>query len=159
MMELLAALEDSAFAIWVRESPTVWAYPTVLTLHAVGLAVLVGANAAVDLRLLGFGRQIALADMERFFPAMWIGFWINAISGAMLFTVDPTTKGVANIFMIKLALIAAGVMLIVLIRRTVYGRGPEAATATSAAKAFAALSLFVWAAAIAAGRLQAYITL
>ena len=159
MMELLTALEHSAFAVWVRETNTVWAYPTVLTLHTVGLAVLVGANAAVDLRFLGFGRQIPLAEIERFFPAMWIGFWLNAITGAMLFTVDPTTKGVAHIFMIKLALIAVGVMLIVLLRRAVYGRGPEAATVTSSAKAFAALSLLVWAAATAAGRLQAYITL
>ena len=92
MMALLAALEHTAFATWVREANTVWAYPTVLTLHTVGLAVLVGANAAVDLRFLGFGRQIALAEMERFFPAMWAGFWLNAITGAMLFTIDATTK-------------------------------------------------------------------
>lgn len=99
MMELLAALEDSAFAIWLREATTIWAYPTVLTLHTAGLAVLVGANAAVDLRFLGFGRQIALAHMERFFPAMWLGFWLNAITGVMLFTTDPITKGTTILFM------------------------------------------------------------
>jgi hypothetical protein len=157
MMELLAALEGSAFSTWVREAPTVWAYPTVLTLHTVGLAVLVGANAAFDLRLLGFGRQIALAQMEPFFPAMWIGFWINAISGVMLFAVDPTTKGIATVFMIKLGFIAAGVVLMVLLRRAVYGPGRNPAIVTSAAKTFAALSLLAWAAAIVAGRLQAYV--
>jgi hypothetical protein len=157
MMELLTALEGSAFAIWLREAPTVWAYPTILTLHTVGLAVLVGTNAAVDLRVLGFGRQIALAPMERFFPAMWIGFWINAISGVMLFTVDPTTKGIATVFLIKLAFIAAGVMLMVLLRRALYGPGRDLAIVTSAAKTFAALSLLAWAAAIVAGRLQAYV--
>lgn len=28
MMELLTALEHSALAVWVRESTTIWAYPT-----------------------------------------------------------------------------------------------------------------------------------
>jgi hypothetical protein len=157
MMELLQALEDSAFSIWVREAPTVWAYPTVLTLHTAGLAVLVGVNAAFDVRLLGFGRQIPLAEMERFFPAMWVGFWLNAITGAMLFAIDPITKGTTTIFMIKLAFIAAGVILIVMLRRAVYGRGREAATVTSAARAFAVLSLLVWVGAIATGRLMAYV--
>ena len=49
MMEYLAALEGSAFSTWLRESTSIWAYPTVLTLHTVGLAVLVGANWALDL--------------------------------------------------------------------------------------------------------------
>ena len=156
MTELLAALEASAFSTWVREATTIWAYPTVLTLHTVGLAVLVGANAAVDLRFLGFGRQIALSQMERFFPAMWIGFWLNAITGVMLFTTDPITKGTTILFMIKLGLVAAGVLLIVLLRRTVYGHGREARV-TFAAKTFAALSLLVWVGATATGRLMAYL--
>lgn len=157
MMELLTALQESAFSVWLRESPSVWAYPTVLTLHTAGLAVLVGANAAFDLRLLGVGREIALAQMERFFPAMWIGFGINATTGAMLFAGDATTKGVATVFMFKLAFIVAGVMLMVLLRRAVYGPGRDRAIVTPAAKTFAALSLLVWAAAIVAGRLQAYL--
>ena len=40
-MELLASLENSGFGIWLRESPSIWAYPTVLTLHTLGLGVLV----------------------------------------------------------------------------------------------------------------------
>ena len=158
MMELLAALEDSAFAVWLREAPTVWAYPTVLTLHTAGLAVLVGANAAFDLRLLGVGREIALAQMERFFPAMWIGFWLNATTGVMLFAVDATTKGIATVFMFKLTFIVTGVILIVLLRRAVYGQGRDRSIVTPAAKTFAVLSLLTWTAAIVAGRLQAYLS-
>ena len=158
MMELLAALEHSAFAVWVREAPTVWAYPTVLTLHTAALAVLVGANTAFDLRLFGVGREIPLARMQAFFTAMWIGFWINAVTGAMLFCVDATTKGVATVFMFKLSFIAAGVMLMVLLRRAVYGQGRGQTIVTPAAKTFAALSLLIWTAAIFAGRLQAYLS-
>lgn len=159
MMELLAALEASAFSIWLRESTSIWAYPTVLTLHTVGLAVLVGVNAAFDLRLLGCGRGIPLASIEKFFSAMWIGFWLNAITGAMLFAIDPIKKGTTTLFMIKLALVVAGVVLIVLLRRMVFGRGPEAAVVTSAARTCAVLSLLVWMAAIAAGRFMAYANL
>jgi hypothetical protein len=154
MTELLAALEASAFSTWVREASTIWAYPTILTLHTFGLAVLVGANTAVDLRVLGCGRQIALGPMERFFPAMWIGFWLNAITGVMLFAADPRTT---TIFMIKLGSIVAGVLLIVLLRRAVYGRGGDAVTVTRMAKTYAALSLFVWVVATATGRLMAYL--
>ena len=157
MMELLTAIEGSAFSIWVRESTSVLAYPTILTLHTVGLAVLVGASTAVDLRFLGFGRQIELEPMERFFPAMWIGFWINAISGVMLWAADPIEKGTTLLFMAKLAIIAVGVVLIVLLRREVYGRA-RAAIVTPVAKAFAALSLLAWIAAIVTGRLMAYLT-
>ena len=157
MMELLQALEDSAFSIWLREAPTVWAYPTVLTLHTAGLAVLVGANAAFDLRLLGVGRQIALAHMQPFFPAMWMGFWLNAITGVMLFAIDPITKGTTTLFMIKLGFVAAGVLLIVMLRRAVYGRGRDAASVTTLANTCAALSLLVWVGAIATGRLMAYL--
>jgi hypothetical protein len=44
MMELLATLENSGFGTWLRESPSIWAYPAVLTLHTLGLGVLVGGN-------------------------------------------------------------------------------------------------------------------
>ena len=40
-------LENSAIGVWTRESPSIWAYPTVLTLHTIGLGMLVGANAII----------------------------------------------------------------------------------------------------------------
>lgn len=158
-MELLAALEESAFATFLRESTSVWAYPTVLMLHTVGLALLVGLNAAFDVRLLGFGRGIPLEPLERWFPVMWIGFWLNAVTGAMLFATDPIGKGTTTIFLVKLAIVLAGVVLIVLLRRDVYGRGRGRAPAvTGAARAYALLSLLVWIAAIATGRFMAYVS-
>ena len=93
-MEWLAAIEQSGLATWVHESESIWAYPTILTLHTVGLGVLVGANAALDLRLLGFGRRMPLADLEGLFLGMWCGFALNAATGALLFAADATTKSV-----------------------------------------------------------------
>lgn len=154
MNELLAVLHDSAFAIWVRESPTLWAYPMIITMHTFGLAVLVGASTAVDLRVLGVGRQIPLTSIRGFFSVMWIGFWLNAVTGAMLFAADPRTTG---IFLIKMLVVAAGALLIVLIRRALIGDGRSATTVTSAAKTYAVLSLLMWVVATTTGRLMAYL--
>ena len=51
MMDFAMWLESSAVGVWTRESPSIWAYPTVLTLHTVGLGVLVGANAVIDFKI------------------------------------------------------------------------------------------------------------
>jgi hypothetical protein len=84
MMELLASIENSGFATWVREAPSVLAYPTVLALHTFGMAFLVGTNAAIDLRILGVAPGLPLAPMERFFRVMLLGFWVNAVSGGKM---------------------------------------------------------------------------
>src|SRR5678815_2861685 len=111
MMEWLASLENSGFGTWLRESPSIWAYPAVLTLHTLGLGVLVGGNAVLDLRLLGWGTGIPLAPLERLFPVMWAGFWVNAISGVALFVADATTKGTTSVFMAKLVIIVIAVVV------------------------------------------------
>lgn len=157
MHELLMNLESSGAATWLRESNTIWAYPTVLTLHTVGLALLVGANATLDLRLLGFGRSIPLPVMQQAFPVMWTGFWINALSGAFLFAADATTKGSTRLFVTKLGLVALGVVVIVATRRAAFGNGAATAGASGLAKGLAVLSLAIWVAAITAGRLMAYL--
>lgn len=153
MNELLAALEASAVSIWVREASTLWAYPMIITMHTAGLAVLVGASAAFDLRVLGVARQIPFASMGGFFTVMWVGFWLNAVTGALLFAADPRTT---TVFMIKLGAVVAGVLLIVLARREVYGDRSGAAV-TPTARTYAVLSLVAWVVATATGRLMAYL--
>lgn len=157
MMELLQALEGSEFSTWVRESPSIWAYPAILTLHTVGLGVLVGANWMVDLRVLGFARAIPGSVLSRAFPMMWAGFWLNAVTGALLFAGDPTTKGTTAVFMGKLVLVAVGVVLMIALKRKLRGRDIDAGTAIPGVKALAATSLVLWVAAIAAGRWMAYV--
>ncbi|MBI4484648.1 MAG: hypothetical protein HY655_01435 [Acidobacteria bacterium] len=48
-MEFLALLEESSLAVWLRESPSVFAYATVLAVHTFGLALVVGLSTAVAL--------------------------------------------------------------------------------------------------------------
>src|ERR1043166_5319952 len=113
MTEWLSTLEASGFATWLRESNTIWAYPLVLTLHTVGLGLLVGANWLLDLRVLGVWPRIPLVELVGSFRVMWIGFWINAVSGAMLFTADATTKGSTRLFFATLVLVAIGMASII----------------------------------------------
>jgi hypothetical protein len=88
---------------------------------------------------------------------MWTGFWINALTGLLLFASDATTKGPSRLFHWKLGLIAVGVGTIFLIKRSVYGRGVEQASIGGSAKLLAVASIVIWLAAIAAGRFMAYV--
>lgn len=150
MTDLLASIEGSALAVWTRESPSIWAYSTILTLHTFGLAIVVGANAVIDLRLLGMAPRIPLAALRRLFPIMWWAFAINFVTGVMLFMADATTKAGQWMFYLKLALIA----LAFLASMTMATQLNEAAP--SKLRAVAMLSLLLWTAAIIAGRLLAY---
>ena len=81
MEEFLQKLQDSSFGFWVSTAPTIWAYPTILTLHTIGLAMIVGPNAVLDLRLLGVGPRIPIAELRNVFRIMAVGFLINASTG------------------------------------------------------------------------------
>ena len=157
MMNLLAALENSSFSIWLRGSPSLFAYPAVLTLHTLGLGVLVGTCMVLDLRILGFASAVPLATFAKSFRVMWLGFWVNALSGALLFAADATTRGTSRLFIGKLFLVMFGVVVIVAIRNQVFGATPDRPRIGLPAKVLAATSLVVWVAAITAGRLMAYV--
>src|ERR687895_568177 len=88
-------LESSAFSIWMRESPSLFALPGMLAAHTVGLGFLAGLNGALDLRLLGFARSIPPAAFTRFLPLMWLGLWVNVLSGIALLVGYPT-KALTN---------------------------------------------------------------
>ena len=156
-MDTLLAIENTAFGIWLRESPSIWAYPLVLALHTVGLAVLVGGNAVLDLRLLGAARGIPLAPLRRLFPIMWIGFWVNALSGAALFVADASTKGTTTVFFWKLGFIVVGVVVLVALKRLVYGGTEVPEIPSRLIRGLAGASLVLWVLAIVTGRYMAYV--
>jgi hypothetical protein len=156
--DFLLWLETAALSTWLRESGSLWAYPTVLTTHTLGMAILVGANAALDLRLLGVAPQVPLGPMVVVFRAVWTGAALSAVTGLLLFAVDATTKGTTTVFFVKLACIAAALVVARVLRRAVYGEGADAAAVTPTARVLAVASLVLWAGAITAGRFMAYLT-
>lgn len=152
-------LESTSLSQWVVGSDSVFAFPGILTFHAIGMGFAVGINAAIDLRILGVAPGVPLADMRRFVPFLWAGFWLNAVSGVLLLIGYPTKALTNPVFYLKLALIAAGMMLFVRIsRRIFHNADPHAAVPGTAwpLRRLAIVSLVCWTGAITAGRLLAY---
>ena len=150
-------LEGSAFSTWLREEPSLMVFPFILILHTVGLAFLVGANVAIDTRVLGLARGVPLLSLRRYYAWMWAGFWVNAFSGVLLLIAYPTKALTNPVFYAKLALIGAALYLARLIRRHMMGGTVAAGVrAPRALRMLAAASLAAWGVSIFAGRFLAY---
>ena len=85
-------LQGTAVAVWTRESPSIWAYPTVLTLHTIGMAILVGASFVINLRVLQVAGVIPLHRLRPLYRVIWIGFTINLVSGLILFVTEAADR-------------------------------------------------------------------
>jgi len=148
-ISLVTAIDQSALADFVRN--TIWVYPLMLTLHAVGLAFAAGVSVAMNLRVLGVASALPLPAMRKLQPLFYIALAINAISGVGLVLNNPAKWLVDPLFYVKLTLLLFALIdTQVLVRRVC-----TAATVTNA-RALAIFSLVFWAGAIAAGRLLAY---
>lgn len=150
-------LETTPFSMWVRDSPSVFAFPAILTLHTIGMGIVAGLSAAVDVRILGVAPGVPLTEAGRFRAFLWFGFWLNAVSGVVLLIGYPTKALTNPLFYIKLAFIAAGVAVQLAIERRVL-RNPtvDLDGIPRTARALAVASLVCWAGAIASGRFLAY---
>src|SRR4029077_13793239 len=84
MDPLFRWIETSPLSVWTRESTSLLAYPAILSVHAIGMGLAAGVNAAIALHLLGVGPDIPTRELRRFAAVVWFGFAINAASGVML---------------------------------------------------------------------------
>jgi hypothetical protein len=155
-MGFLTWLENLSLSVWVHESASIWAQPTVLTLHTMGMGVLVGASWVLDMRLLGISRNIPLAAFRWVFPAVAISLAVNLVTGVLLFMARATLWGTAFPFLIKILLVAASAATLLPIRKYILQADPEQRDVSSQVRLLAMLSIAAWAAAITAGRLLAY---
>ena len=157
MMEFLQQLENARFSQWVT-SDSILAFPTILLLHTYGMGILVGLMAGIDLRILGFAPALPLAPMGKFFPIVWAAFWVNAITGAMLFAGDATTKVPTLDFAVKMVFVVLGVINLRMIQKRVFHEPDVTRGVLPAnAKMLAFTSLVFWLGATTSGRLLAYV--
>ena len=154
-MAFFTWLEESAFSMWVKDPDTLFGYDLFLTSHAIGMALLVGFGAALALRVVGFATGIPLNPLERLFPILYLGFWINALSGLVLFVIYPTKPITNPVFYTKMAFIVAAIVCIRQLRHALFVPGGQTVV-TAKARALAGGLLFIWLGAITAGRLMAY---
>jgi hypothetical protein len=140
----------------MRSSPAL--YPAVEILHILGFVVLVGSILALDLRLLGLGREITIQPMAQLLlPMSRFGFLLAISMGFLLFSADAAHVVRNPAFQTKLLLIAAALLNI-----AVAHAGPWRRVArwdgevSGGAKVTALVSLLLWLSVVCAGRLIAY---
>ena len=157
-MDLLTALQESDVSRWIASSPSLLAYPMFLTLHTVGMAIVVGTCVALDLRVLGVASDVPLAAFSGAPRLVWSGFVVNAATGTALFMIDAEHKATQWIFYVKLLLIALALIIYARTRRlvAVTSSGGEPLVPLRA-RTLAIVSLLLWTGATVAGRLMAYI--
>ncbi|MCA1247642.1 hypothetical protein [Massilia sp. MS-15] len=135
-----------------------WLYPAVETLHILGFVVLVGAVAMFDLRVLGFGRQLPVRALARHLLPWSAGSMLLVLpTGLLLFLADPPALLANRIFLLKLGLILAAGLNALAFHAGPYRRADAwPRRAPVRALLHALLSLGLWIAVIACGRLLAY---
>ena len=116
-----------------------WLFPALESLHVAGLALLVGAIVLLDVRLLGWAlRQRTVAEVEaQLRPWVRRGLAAMLITGAILFSADPTRYLHNPAFLVKMAILLLALVCQFALRR---------------ARLTAALSLVLWTCVVLAGR-------
>ena len=155
---MLEWLEYTSLSIWVAES--IWGYPIMLSLHIVGLAVVVGIFTVYNFRLLGFFNSLEFEPFLDFFRLAWLGLLVNFVSGFTLFS-SQATFYVTNVpFLVKIFSIISGSLLALKIQlrlRSMVKAGENRITKPNWEDRFyAMISLIIWTSAIFSGRLIAY---
>jgi hypothetical protein len=153
----LETLENLGISQWVSTSPSKLAYPTILWLHVMGMGVVAGISGVISLRLLGVSPKTPVQPLERLYPLIWVGFWVNAVTGTALLLASATKRLVDPTFYIKMLFIFAGIAVLQLTRKKVFRSvGPDGVLPDSA-RGLAWAALICWLGAVTAGRLLAYI--
>ena len=157
----LQSLEASGLATRIRDS--LWLFPLIESTHVLGLALVLGTIAVIDLRLLGF------ASTQRSFQRMaseilkwtWEAFALTALTGTLMFTTNARVYYHNFFFRTKmLMLVLTGINILVFeltAGRTIH-RWDQAPSAPPAGRAAAALSLALWIAIVFMGRMIGFTT-
>ena len=157
-VSLFAWIESTALSQWVVGS--LYAFPVILTLHAIGMGFAAGLGAMIALRILGVAPRVPLIELRRFLPVLWGGFWLNAASGVLLLIGYPTKAFTNPVFYLKLTLIGIAMALLRRLSRDAWNERSRDAVDDDAGRRrlrrLGLVSLVCWIGAITAGRLLAY---
>ena len=154
---IFKTIEESGLSSWIRDSPSIFAFWFILSFHAIGMGLLVGASAIIDLRILGVARDVPLPPLKGLYGLIWAGFWIQVASGSLLLIAYPTKALTNPDFYIKLVLIGLAVSVMRMLNKRVFSDSSLSDSAMmQKGRALAMWSLILWTGAVTAGRLLAY---
>ena len=135
---------------------TEWGWPTIESVHFIGLTLLFGSIAVWDFRLLGFAKRVPIAEFHRLVPFAVLGFVINALSGSMFLTTDTNQYIYNPAFEFKMLLVLIAGLNVLLFYVVVFPRLSTAAPSAAASRMgqlSGAISLACWIGVIICGRL------
>lgn len=157
-MGILSWFESTAYAQWVLSG--LIGYPLMLTLHALGLAIIVGVVIVISLRLLGLYASIPYTSLAGLLSVAWVGVAINVPSGSSIFMTQGTYYVTSAPFLVKITFIIFGIINLAYTQKVLRreSAGWEAAGAVEPiGRVLAASSLVLWTVALVTGRLIAYL--
>lgn len=152
MEGLLAALEASAPALWLKASR--WGYLGVNAAHILGIALLVGAMVPLNLVRLGGGGLAQDVAARLLVPFAGAGLALALFTGLALFSTRASEYAALGVFGAKIVLVAFGVAS-ALALHALYGLMMQRATPARRA-VHAALSLATWLSVLVLGRAIAF---
>ncbi len=157
-----------AYVTWVQSTPVstfvnanTWVWPTCEVLHFLGLALLIGNVGLLDLRVLGFLKELPAKSLNPL--VLWgvVGFVVNLVTGVLFFAGDPGQYAFNKAFYFKVLFILLAGLNVVLFYATGLARKVDALkpgdNAPAAAKIIAAFSLFFWFGVLYWGRMLPYL--
>jgi hypothetical protein len=159
LQHLCQLLYDSSIGTQIRESD--YAFSIIESIHVLGITLLVGTIALLDLRMLGVVlRQISVTRIARaVFPLTWSGFAIMLVSGLLLFWAEAAKNYTNPAFRIKVLLLLLVGLNPLIFHTTIYRRVHEwelLEVSPWRARTAAIASLSLWGGIIVAGRMIAY---
>jgi hypothetical protein len=152
---VLQSIESSALSEWLRNS--LYAFPLIESLHVIGLTLVFGTAAIIDLRLLG------LASVRRPFAAVaaettrwtWAAFGLAAATGALMFSTNAAAYYQNVQFRMKMSLLLLAGLNVLMFNVTA-GRSVQRWNREKAAprsgRIAGVLSLLLWLGIIVLGR-------
>src|ERR1700757_511253 len=160
MLEFCQWLDQTAVGSTIRQS--LWLFPAIETVHLLGMAALVGTITVLDLRLLGWTMpQRRVSEVvPRLLPWAWLGFGVQVVTGALLFSSEAVKIYGNPAFRLKmLFLLLAGIQA--LIFQTVVSRKLPAWDDRPAppvmARITGMISMLLWIAIVTAGRFIGFV--
>jgi len=157
----------SVFCAWLKSTPLSqrlqpieWLVPLVQVIHILAICAVITSVLIIALRLVGFvSRDRSLAQMSaRFLPVIWCALPVLLLTGSLLIIIEPVRSLGSVAFQLKMALVAAGIIILLVYQRAL-ARDPtrwERPGSRLGAGLVAIVSLLPWIGIIFAGRWIAY---
>ena len=156
------------FSVWLQNCPigmfmqnSLWPFPTMETVHIMGIVVVVGSATILDLRLMGLilKRQSVSSLAKQTLPWAWVGFLIQVVSGFLLYATEATKLYFSIPFRLKMLMVALVGINVLVFHVFVYRDVDAWDTAPEpplAARLTGWFSILLWLGIITAGRWIAF---